>query len=75
MRFTFTQDNLSKLSPVVRPVVKDGRMVGVEKVAVAKQYIVYDAGANAAPGFGMYVGARRKTFVLQTRVGPIGSHS
>ena len=70
MRFTFTQDNLAKLSPAVRPIVKDGRMVGVEKVAVPKQYIVHDAGANVAPGFGMYVGARRKTFVLQTRVGP-----
>lgn len=70
MRFTFTQDNLAKLTPAVRPIVKDGKMVGVEKVAVPKQYIVYDAGANVAPGFGMYVGARRKTFVLQTRVGP-----
>ena len=70
MRFIFTQDNLAKLTPAVRPIVKDGKMVGVEKVAVPKQYIVYDAGANVAPGFGMYVGARRKTFVLQTRVGP-----
>lgn len=69
MRFTFTKDNLAKLSPAVRPVVKDGKMVGVEKVAVPKQYIVYDAGANVAPGFGMYVGTRRKTFILQTRVG------
>ena len=69
MRFTFTQDNLAKLSPAVRPIVKDGKMVGVGKVAVPKQYIVYDAGANVVPGFGMYVGARRKTFVLQTRVG------
>ena len=69
MRFTFTQDNLAKLSPAVRPIVKDGKMVGVGKVAVPKQYIVYDAGANVVPGLGMYVGARRKTFVLQTRVG------
>ena len=69
MRFTFTQDNLAKLSPAVRPIVKDGKMVGVEKVAFPKQYIVYDAGANVVPGLGMYVGARRKTFVLQTRVG------
>ena len=38
MRFTFTQDNLAKLTPAVRPIVKDGKMVGVEKVAVPKQY-------------------------------------
>jgi integrase len=69
MRFTFTQDILAKLTHSVRPIVKDGKMVGVEKVAVPKQYIVYDTGANVAPGFGMYVGARRKTFILQTRVG------
>ena len=69
MRFTFTRDNLAKLSASVRPVIQDGKMTGVEKVTEPKQYIVYDTADGVVLGFGMYVGARRKTFVLQTRVG------
>lgn len=69
MRFTFTKDNLSKLSAAVRPVIEGEKMTGVEKVEAPEQYTVYDADRHAVAGFGLYVGKRRKTFVLQTRVG------
>jgi len=69
MRFIFNKDNLSKLSTAVRPVIQGDKMTGVEKVEVPEQYTVYDAGPLSVVGLGLYVGVRRKTFVLQTRIG------
>ncbi len=69
MRFVFTRDNLQKLTASSHPVVRDGKMVGVTQVQPPKSYIVSDADPKAVPGFGMYVGTRRKTFQLQVRVG------
>ena len=69
MRFVFTRDNLQKLSVSSHPVVRDGKMVGVTQVQQPKSYIVSDADPKAVPGFGLYVGIRRKTFQVQVRVG------
>ena len=62
MHFVFTRDNLQKLSVTTCPVVCDGKMVGVTQVQPPKSYIVSDADPKAVPGFGLYVGTRRKTF-------------
>jgi len=40
MRFIFTRDNLKKLTPSVRPVVANGKMVGLTDVDEPKAYIV-----------------------------------
>lgn len=69
MRFTFTRDNLKRLTAGLRPVVKDGQMVGVTKVDPPKAYIVSDDAPNTPPGLCLYVGSKRKTFYLQIRVG------
>ena len=69
MRFIFTRDNLKKLTPSVRPVVANGKMVGLTDVDEPKAYIVSDSGPNTPPGLCLYVGTKRKTFYLQVRVG------
>jgi integrase len=69
MRFSFTQDNLKKLSATSHPVVRDGKFLGVKEVQPPKPFIVSDADPRAVPGFGLYVGTRRKTFQVQVRVG------
>ena len=69
MRFIFTRDNLKKLTPSVRPVVANGKMVGLTDVDEPSAYIVSDSAPNTPPGLCLYVGTKRKTFYLQVRVG------
>ncbi|WP_291517546.1 integrase family protein [Acidovorax sp.] len=69
MRFIFTRDNLKKLTPSVRPVVSNGKMIGLTEADEPKPYIVSDCGAHTPPGLCLYVGKKRKTFYLQVRVG------
>lgn len=69
MRFVFTRDNLSKLTPYNRPVIKDGKMVGVVDADEPKSYIVSDTSPKAPPGFCFYVGKKRRIFYIQVRVG------
>ena len=69
MRFIFTRDNLKKLTPSVRPVVANGKMVGLTDVDEPKAYIVSDSAPNTPPGLCLYVGTKRKTYYIQVRVG------
>ena len=50
MRFIFTRDKLKKLTPSVRPVVANGKMVGLTDVDEPKAYIVSDSAPNTPPG-------------------------
>jgi integrase len=45
------------------------KMTGTKRVAKGTQYIVFDEDDRAPPGFGLYVGKLRKTFIVQVRVG------
>jgi integrase len=69
MRFVFTKDNLKRLNIDSLPVVEDGQMVDVISVATPKPYIVFDEDPRAPQGLGFYVGKKKRTFVLQVRVG------
>ena len=69
MRFSFTKDNLKRLTVDNLPVVKKGQMVDVTPAATPKPYIVFDEDPRAPQGLGFYVGKRKRTFVLQVRVG------
>jgi hypothetical protein len=69
MRFSFTKDNLKRLTVDNLPVVKNGQMVDVIPAATPKPYIVFDEDPRAPQGLGFYVGKKKRTFVLQVRVG------
>lgn len=69
MRFVFTKDNLKRLNIDSLPVVVDGLMVNVIPVVMPKPYIVFDEDPRAPQGLGFYVGKKKRTFVLQVRVG------
>jgi integrase len=68
-RFVFTKDNLKRLSIDNLPVVEDGQMVDVIPAATPKPYIVFDEDPRAPQGLGFYVGHKKRTFMLQVRVG------
>jgi integrase len=69
MRFVFTKDNLKRLFVENLPVVENGQMVDVIASATPKPYIVFDEDPRAPQGLGFYVGKKKRTFVLQVRVG------
>jgi len=69
MRFVFTKDNLKRLFIENLPVVENGQMIDVIPAATPKPYIVFDEDPRAPQGLGFYVGKKKRTFVLQVRVG------
>jgi integrase len=69
MRFVFTKDTLRRLFIENLPVVQNGQMVDVKPADSPKPYIVFDEDPRAPQGLGFYVGKKKRTFVLQVRVG------
>ena len=69
MRFVFTKDNLRRLSIDNLPVVENGQMIDVIPATTPKPYIVFDEDPRAPQGLGFYVGKKKRTFVIQVRVG------
>lgn len=69
MRFVFKKDNLKRLSFDNLPVVENGEMIDVIPATTPKPYIVFDEDPRAPQGLGFYVGKKKRTFVLQVRVG------
>lgn len=70
MRMYFTKGSISGLDPTVIPVLNtDARRVGKAPNPTAKPYVLYDLDRSSPPGFGLYVGRKMCTFILQVRVG------
>ena len=70
MRMFFTKEHIRDLSVEILPVIDDnGQRIGKEENKTGRQYTIYDLDRNSPPGFGLYVGKKKKTFFMQVRVG------
>lgn len=68
-KLVLTNANLRELSINHLPVIKDGKLEGHHDEPNSDAYIVLDGAPNVPLGFGLYVGKRQKSFVMQVRVG------
>lgn len=57
---------VSKLNITRKPVIKDGKLGYIDNPD-SKPYIVYDSASDTPIGFGVKVGAKSKTFIIQRR--------
>lgn len=57
---------VAKLNITRKPAMKDGKLSYIDNPD-GKPYIVFDAGSDSPIGFGVKVGAKSKTFIIQRR--------
>lgn len=70
LRLNLTKTAVQKLNISILPVVDDaGNLIGTTPNTTGKAYVVADINKKSPPGFGLYVGKKVRTFILQTRVG------
>lgn len=70
LRLNLTKTAVQKLNISILPVVDEaGNLIGTTPNTTGKAYVVADINKKSPPGFGLYVGKKVRTFILQTRVG------
>lgn len=70
MKMYFTKASLRNLSVAILPVIDaNGQRTGEEDNPSRRQYTIFDLDRNSPPGFGLYVGKTKHSFILQVRVG------
>ncbi len=57
---------VAKLNLTRKPVIKEGKLSYIDNPD-GKPYIVFDAGSDTPTGFGVKVGAKTKTYIIQRR--------
>ena len=57
---------VAKLKITQKPVLKDGKLSYIDNPE-GKPYIVFDSGSDSPIGFGVKVGAKTKTYIIQRR--------
>ena len=70
MKMYFTKASIRNLSVAILPVIDaNGQRIGEEENPTRQQYTIFDLDRNSPPGFGLYVGKTKHSFILQVRVG------
>lgn len=70
IKLNLTKTAVQKLNSSILPVVDaSGNLIGTEPNPSGNAYLVIDINKKSPSGFGLYVGKKVKTFVMQVRVG------
>lgn len=70
IKLNLTKTAVQKLNTSILPVADaSGNLIGTEPNPSGKAYLVIDINKKSPSGFGLYVGKKVKTFVMQVRVG------